>query len=276
VILPPGYERIDVSGVSAFVWSPAREPVERAIREHGTLRDWAASRPDRDALEGRGTVLAIDAPLPGPDGRPRWAVRHYLRGGAVAGLMGDRYTKTSRPRPRRELQASCAVRRRGVATPAVVAGSTYRAGPFHYRADLITELVPGAVDLAAALFGEERRAGRPDPSEALRAAGVLLGRTAAAGIRHPDLNAKNIVLETGTSPLLAHLIDLDRCRVRRSVRASDERAMSARLHRSLLKHADRLGTALPDLLPLEDGIEEGRATPREPAPRRPGPAGGAP
>lgn len=269
-MLPRGYERIDVSGVFAFVWSPAREPVERAIREHGTLQDWAASRPDRDALEGRGTVLAIEAPLAGPDGRARWAVRHYLRGGAVADLLGDRYLKTARPRPYRELRASCAVRDRGIPTPAVVAGSMYPAGPIHYRADLITELVPAGMDLAAALFSGRYRAGRPDPSNALRAAGVLLGRTAAAGIRHPDLNAKNIVLETEASSLLAHLIDLDRCRVRRSARASDERTMSARLQRSLLKHADQHGVSVPDLLALDEGIEEGRAGPRR-SPRGTGP-----
>ena len=263
--LPQGYERITLPRASGFVWAPARESVEGALLEHGTLQRWAASRPEADTLEGRGTVLAVDAPARGPDGRSRWAVRHYMRGGAVAALLGDRYMKTATARPDRELRASWASRRRNVPTPAVVAGSIYPAGPLHYRADLITELVPSARDLAAVLFGPRGPDRNEDPSRALRTAGVLLGRTAAAGIYHPDLNAKNIVLEAGASSLLAHLIDLDRCRVRAHARAKDEEAMRARLCRSLHKHAARVGTTVPDehLLRLEEGIEAGRHGPHD-------------
>ena len=261
--LPQGYERISLPRASAFAWSPVRDSVVRALQEHGTLQGWAASRPEANPLEGRGTVHAIDAPAQGPDGRSRWAVRHYLRGGAVAALLGDRYMRTVAPRTDLELRASCASRGRNVPTPAVVAGSVYPAGPLHYRADLITELVPSADDLAAVLFGPESGTRAQDPSRALHAAGVLLGRTAAAGIYHPDLNAKNIVLEARASSLTAHLIDLDRCRVRARPRTKDEQAMRARLHRSLHKHAARVGTTVPEdhLLRLEEGIVAGRHAP---------------
>lgn len=260
--LPEGYERIDTPGASAFVWSAAREAVERALEEHGTLRDWAGARTEATRLDGRGTVMAVPALAPGPDGYPRWAVRSYLRGGAVAAWLGDRYLKAATSRPEGELRASWHARARGIPTPAVVAGATYPAGPLYYRADLVTEFVPSSVDLAAALFGPVAGTRVPDPVGALRAAGALLARTAAAGIHHPDLNAKNIVLEADGSPPVAHLIDLDRCRVRRRPRASDEQAMRARLERSLHKHATRAGIALPagHLHALGAGIEAGRAT----------------
>jgi 3-deoxy-D-manno-octulosonic acid kinase len=259
--LPEGYERIDTRGASAFVWSAAREPVERALEEHGTLRDWAGALANTTRLDGRGTVRAIDAPAPGPDRHERWAVRSYLRGGAVAAWLGDRYLKTATSRPEGELRASWHTRARGIPTPAIVAGATYPAGALYYRADLVTEFVPSAVDLAAVLFGPVADTRVPDPADALHAAGALLAHTAAAGIYHPDLNAKNIVLEADGSPTTAHLIDLDRCRVRRRPRASDEQTMRARLERSLQKHATRAGIELPEthLQALRAGIEAGRA-----------------
>ncbi|MEX2466124.1 MAG: lipopolysaccharide kinase InaA family protein [Gemmatimonadota bacterium] len=258
--LPEGYERIGgTPDVSAFGWSGVSALLARALREHGSLRAWAGSLADAEPLEGRGTVLAVDAPAPGPDGHPRWAVRSYLRGGAMAAWLGDRYLRVGTSRPEHELRASCAIRDRGVPTPAVVAGAVYRAHPFHYRADLITELVPSSVDLAAALWGGPGGDPLGDPTKALRASGALLARTAAAGIYHPDLNAKNIVLRTGSPRLTAHLIDLDRCRVRRRPRSSDEQAMRARLERSLQKHATRTGVPLTEaqLRALEQGIREG-------------------
>lgn len=259
--LPAGYEPIQGDGVEGFAWGPARPWVERALLEHGSLRRWASSLVDGERLAGRGTVLAVSAPVPGPDGHERWAVRRYLRGGQAARVLGDRYLKGRLPRPTRELRAACACRRRGVSTPAAVAGAVYPAGPLHYRADFVTELVPASADLAAVLFGlpEAALESGPTASEALEAAGVLLARTAARGILHADLNAKNIVLTSSEGTVTAHLIDLDRCRVRERARANDASVMRRRLERSLRKHATRTGRTLDDRLwhALERGIERG-------------------
>ncbi|MDZ7780926.1 MAG: lipopolysaccharide kinase InaA family protein [Gemmatimonadota bacterium] len=262
-MLPAGYEAIQGCGIRGFAWGPARDRIERALLDHGSLRRWASALGSGEPLSGRGTVIAIDAPAPGPDGHGRWAVRRYLRGGQVARLMGDRYLKGGQPRPVRELRASCTCRERGVPTPAVVAGTVYPTGPLHYRADLVTELLPDSADLAAVLFGSPGAAPRPDPTAALEATGFLLVRAASRGIRHVDLNAKNVVLTSSEAGVTAHLIDLDRCRVRaRPLEEADASAMRRRLTRSLRKHAARTGRALDDALwrALERGMERESAS----------------
>jgi len=238
VTLPAGYLPIRTPGASGFVWSEAADAVEEALAIHGTLRRWASGQEGAVRFAGRGTVTAFKAPAPGPDHRTRWVVRPYLRGGAVARLLRDRYLRVGATRPHRELTASAAARARGIPTPAVVAGAVYRAGPFHYRADLVTELVPDGVDLAEAL----RRG--DDAGPLLDATDVLLAGAASAGFFHPDLNAKNVVIRNEPAGLVAYLIDLDRCRVRAHAARGDENAMRARLERSLSK-LGRLGGPLP-------------------------------
>jgi len=266
VTVPRGYQEFHLEGVRAFAWADVRAPVEEAIRSHGSLYDWAASAPDRSALAGRGTVLAVDAPRPGPDARARGVVRRYLRGGAVARVLGARYLRVARPRPFREVEASCAARARGVPTPAIVAGAVYPAGPFFVRCDLVTELVPDASDLAAAVVGPEpggtTGSGALDPHSSLRAAGALIGRAAASGILHIDLNAKNIVLTRSPDGPSASLVDLDRAVVREHPRETDAEVMRARLERSLRKLHARRGLALPEeyLGELDAGLRAARGT----------------
>lgn len=255
--------------VHVFAWDDAREWAEEALERHGTLAAWAASAPEARRLTGRGTVLVVDAPVPGPDARARWVVRHYLRGGAVAALLRDRYLDVGTSRPERELEASSTARARGLPTPAVVAGATYPAGTMRYRADLVTELVPDSVDLARVLF-EAPPAGRgpsdgapalPSRHDALRAAGALVVRTARAGLRHPDLNARNVVLRQGDDGVEAHLVDLDRGRIRSTPRPSDARVMRERLARSLRKLGRGYGRPLgdEDWQALTDGVSAARS-----------------
>jgi len=178
---------------------------------------------------GRGPSYAIDAPAPGPESHPRWIVRHYRRGGRVAPVVGDRYLRTGVPRPIGELVASAEARRRGIATPAVVAGAVYAAGPF-YRADLVTEAIQGARTLGALVF-----TGDHDIEALLMLGGRLVGALEAAGVRHADLNASNIVMTLEGGSPDAHVLDLDRCRILPPGRRSDH-AMRARLERSLRKY----------------------------------------
>jgi 3-deoxy-D-manno-octulosonic acid kinase len=195
----------------------------------------------------------------------------------MAPLLGDRYVSgLEGPRPLLELRASAAVRARGVPTPAVVAGAVYPAGLF-YRADLVTELVPGGTDLRTVLFGDGGRSGAPgggtrdgagdgdDPAaggpsreEALEAAGRLVRRMEQAGVEHPDLNAGNILL-TGEDELTrAHLLDLDRCRVLAPGESAQVGPMRQRLLRSLWKLQRGSGAPLShdELASLGQGFGE--------------------
>lgn len=248
---PAGYELVETGGVFAFAAPQAVDWVRSVLEAGGTLHREAARHP-MATFRGRGEVHVVDAP------EGRWVVRHYHRGGAMARLLDDRYLRVGEPRPVREAAAAAEVARRGIATPEVLAGAVYPAGPF-YRADLVTALVPDAADLAGVLFGPAAdggriRAGGPrqeqsaaDPGlrgDALRAAGSLVGWMARGGVAHPDLNAGNVLLVREEGDLRPLLLDLDRCRVLPRGLGLDPQGLLARLERSLRKLGDRRGPAL--------------------------------
>jgi 3-deoxy-D-manno-octulosonic acid kinase len=237
VTLPPGYEERSVGAVTGFAWAQALEWLELVLGQGLDLHSWAASREDAKPLVGRGPVHAIGAPAPGPDGRQRWAVRRYRRGGRVAPVLGDRYLGLGVPRPMRELLATTEARSRGILAPAVVAGAIYPAGPF-YRANLVTELIPNARTLEALIFGS---GGTPDASDVLRAAGRLVTRLEDAAVLHADLNAANVLLVRGDEGSGARVVDLDRCRVFPVGAAPRGDRMRRRLERSLRKLAGGYG-----------------------------------
>lgn len=235
--LPPGYEECSVGAVRGFVWTPASDWLESVLRQGVALHSWAGSQEGAKSLVGRGPLYAISAPSPGPDGRSRWAVRRYRRGGRVAPILGDRYWGLGLPRPIRELAATNEARSRGIPAPAVVAGVVYPSGPF-YRADLVTELIPDARTLEALIFGS---GGSPDASGVLREAGRLVSRLENASVLHVDLNAANVLLVRGEEASGARVVDLDRCRVFPvDARPFGDR-MRRRLERSLRKLARRYG-----------------------------------
>jgi tRNA A-37 threonylcarbamoyl transferase component Bud32 len=156
-------------------------------------------------------------------------VRHCTHGGILARLLGDVYLDGNRFL--REVAVADALRRRGVPTPEMIAGIRREAFPGIYRAEIVTREVPGARDLAEAL-----RALPPDDAAARRdllgAAARLLRRTHEAGLRHPDLNARNLlVAHDGT----AMIIDLDRAELADVLPLRERIAALARLYRSLHK-----------------------------------------
>lgn len=265
--LPGGYAATRTPHAWAFALEGALPWAVQALGGGGTLHGWAAAAADRREMTGRGAVFSVPAPVEGPDGCDRWVVRHYFRGGAVARFLTDRYLAVGRPRPLQEACAHMAARARGIPTPAAVAGAVYRTGAF-YRADLVTEEIPDATDLAGVLFPPgEGAAGTPlaaesalDPAASLAAAGRLVRLLERAGLFHPDLNAKNIVLRRDPAGPRAHLVDLDRCCVRQSGVPAPALAMRQRLERSLRKFERRTGRRLDSVAwaALRSGWEETR------------------
>lgn len=225
---------LDLPGGRARVRPEAEEWVRAALADERTLFEEARGDPDRIELRGRGPAYAIPAPAGSPAGGgsrpPRWLVRHYRRGGAVASLLGDRYLRLGTPRPFRELAASEEVRARGVETPRVMAATVYPAGAF-YRGDLVTEFVEGARDLAEILFSDDEEPSRR--RRAAAAAGALVGDLAEAGVHHRDLNAKNVLLVGEGEALRALVLDLDRCRLAAAGTHAPRGSMLERLLRSL-------------------------------------------
>ena len=122
-----------------------------------------------------------------------------------------------------------------------MAGAVYPRGVI-YRADLITEFVADAADLAYRLFEEERSG--PERTDMMEGVGRLLACAATAGVEHLDLNAKNVLVTQRSEGILSLLLDLDRCRVLPSGTRVDPGAMLGRLRRSLRKYENTSGRLL--------------------------------
>lgn len=285
--LPSSFHAVRTSGAVAFA-RPEAMTWLRARLGHPEGVHGAALEEAEALLRGRGPVPVVPAPgdgsiptvaRPSDVGVPwraatRWAVRHYHRGGAVAPLLTDRYLRMGTPRPFLEAAASEEVGRRGLATPAVVAGAVYPSG-IVYRADLVTAFVPETRDLAALLFrpggtadgsppfdeagrtgdgGASHDGSAPDAAghhrlDALRRAGRLIARMASRGVRHPDLNAKNVLLREPSASAPSRgpetlLLDLDRCTF--SDGPDTPAPLLDRLERSLRKFERTHGPALSE------------------------------
>ena len=226
----------------------AREALEGWLREHGTLIDAASRQPGARRLHGRGDVFVV----PAPGGRPadQWVVRHYHRGGALAGLLGDRYPRLAIPRPFRELLVLRSLVEADIPTATPVGAAVYPFGPW-YRGDLVTQWIPGSEDLGRALFGADSPGGRSTGSDdregvrAMAAAGALVRLLHERGLDHPDLNLKNILVRPDEDGVRAFIIDLDRASIRKRLGEGRKRRMLRRFERSLEKWERRAGVPAP-------------------------------
>lgn len=240
---PSGVTAARVGRISVWTRPEVMAWVELAIGEAGSLHAHASRTPDRSSLEGRGPVHVIPAAFQPPTDQPaQWAVRRFYRGGGVRWL-GDRHLRSPRPRPFSEWIASDLLRSKGVATPQVQAAAVHASG-LVYRGDIVTEYIPDGVELATLLFGD--REGDRNPAlveSALSAAGTLVRQIAEAGVHHPDLNARNILLRPAGTAWTAVVLDLDRCRIGEA--RANPSAMLARLTRSIEKLGRASGIPVP-------------------------------
>lgn len=239
----PGYVHEVVGAARVLARESALRSVASALESAGTLHRYAATHPEARGLTGRETLYVLPSPAT-PEGEPgRWVVRHLSHGGLLAPLTRDLFPRLGLPRPFNEVMLSVELRRTGIATPEVVAAVVYPTGPF-YRGDVARRWVSGTVDLAERLFGEARG----DASvriAALAAAGRLVRDLHYAGVFHPDLNARNILVETVEEEPRAYIIDLEKCRMGRSTRGRRE-IMLGRLRRSLRKFEAASGSQLSE------------------------------
>ena len=227
MLLPAGYEQREVGTTTLVARSDALPTLQDALQAGGTLYDWARMAPEVQTLRGRGVTYVVSAA-----GR-LWVVRHAFRGGAVARFLGDRYLHKGEPRPFAELRVSDALRAHRISTPAVFGFALYPAGPF-YRADVVTEYVSDSVDLATVVLSPDRRDAESRIA-AWRAAGMLLRRAWDAGLVHPDLNLRNLLIAGPSHSPRAWLVDLDKARMSGVLSAGARVAMRRRVNRSRAK-----------------------------------------
>ncbi len=179
-------------------------------------------------LGGRGSALAVQTEL-GPA-----VLKRYHRGGLIARWNRDRYVYlgAGRSRALAEWRLLAKLGTLGLPVPRPLTASCERAGAC-YRAGLLTLAIPGAEQLADI-------AGTLAPAD-WDALIELIDRFAAAGVAHPDLNARNILRAVDGR---WHLIDFDRAGL--SPRPRSARPMRRRLARSLRRLQ----------LPLPKGLAE--------------------
>jgi 3-deoxy-D-manno-octulosonic acid kinase len=231
--LPSGYESISAGATVLVTRSSWRDLTVEAVREAGSLHAWAASHSNR-SFAGRATAHVVDAP------GGAWVVRHYVRGGAVADVLGDRYLRLGPPRPLRELWVSVWARSRGIPTPEVMAVGMRKSGII-YRADIATLCIPDSATLADITFGDTRESATTRIA-AWQAAGTLVRDAADAGVLHADLNLRNVLIARRASGPRPYLLDLDRCRIVGRASRSELMRMVARLHRSASRFSESSGT----------------------------------
>jgi 3-deoxy-D-manno-octulosonic acid kinase len=162
-------------------------------------------------------------------GCPAFAKR-ALHGGLRRVLLADLYWGTGRGR--RVVAAADRLRGAEVPTPSILAAGWRKVlGPWHVHV-LVTEAIPGAVNLQALLRelprSRQRRA-------ILRAAGRTVAGMHAAGFVHADLNLANLVLESADPQAGLFVIDLDGGTFHPHVRFAQRRANLRRLLRSYEK-----------------------------------------
>jgi 3-deoxy-D-manno-octulosonic acid kinase len=239
---------VDLEGETAVArFRQARELLGLAIPESAP-RGFEVQGDARVTLVAKPAVAdALCERRPAPGGEPPKAgrapmerialpdgvalVRRSRRGGLLGRLLGGCYLDGSRFL--RELAVAEALFHRGVPTPEPLGGVRREGLPGVYRMEVITREVAGARDLAAALrtlpSGEE---GPRRKAALLRAAARLVRQCHDAGLRHPDLNARNILIAPDGT---AMVLDLDRAELVDDLRFRDRAAALARLYRSLHK-----------------------------------------
>jgi 3-deoxy-D-manno-octulosonic acid kinase len=225
------FRAVTVEGTTLVAAPSLAEALAAQLRAHGTLYAWAEAQPQPRALQGRGVVYVAEV----PEADETVAVRHAWHGGLFAPLTGDRFLMPTRAP--REAAASVALRDAGIDTPAVLAYALYPAGPGLRRVDVCTRYVRDGWDYGAVLAS---LAPGLDRDAADAAVLDLLARLARAGIVHPDLNVKNLLLvPSAHGAPRAWLLDVDVVEFTGGSATATMRRNFARLGRSVRKWHQR-------------------------------------
>ena len=182
---------------------------------------WRARDAVLAELGGRGQALAVESPM------GEAVLRVYHRGGLAQRLSKSSYVYTGpdRTRPFAEWRVTRRLLEAGLPVPEPLAAAFKRHGPLlrpFYWGALLTRRIPDAKPLP-------KTAGRME-SEDWENLGKMLGKAASAGLRHPDLNANNILMDSNGK---FWLLDFDRTWIANN--AFDPGPMIGRLQRSMRK-----------------------------------------
>lgn len=228
---PPGFVSRRLPAGTGWFRPSLEKPIRSLWEKTGPgLRFSEVVRRSSGSQRHAGRASVYSAPFPRAG---TLVVRPCVHGGWWGRVAGDLYFGPSRVQ--REILTADRLHRKKIATPQVEAVLFYPAGPF-VRMEVVTRKIPESQDLV------QRLASRPGPAERHRifsAVRKLLTQLHRQGIRHPDLNARNILL-SGSGSCAAWLLDVDAVQFDTSSSTKVDTANRHRLLRSLLKRA-RLG-----------------------------------
>ncbi|TVT35973.1 3-deoxy-D-manno-octulosonic acid kinase [Marinobacter vinifirmus] len=177
LLISPGYE-----GVTADWFQPSFWGADAAVVDEG----------------GRGGAWFLDA------GGDEFVLRHYRRGGLIGKFVERTYIYTGllRARSFREFRLTRELILAGLPVPNVIAAAVWRRSLCFYRAAIIVERIPEAVNLPSST--------RVNSEKLWIQAGQMIRRFHDWGLDHVDLNCDNILVANDRT----YLIDFDRCRRR--------------------------------------------------------------
>jgi 3-deoxy-D-manno-octulosonic acid kinase len=197
---PSGYVRVTAGRCVAVARETHAEDARLMLAE-GSLYEAAARDLTARPMQGRGVAYAIALPATGM----RAVVRHNRHGGLLARLTRDLFLPPTRAP--HELAVALRLRELGVPTPDVLMYGTAPAPLLFRRADVVTREIESGRDLASYMAPE---ASSVDRASAWTATRELVRAMNEAGVRHHDLNVKNVLLAPSQDGLSAYLLDVDR------------------------------------------------------------------
>jgi 3-deoxy-D-manno-octulosonic acid kinase len=233
---PAGFVRVTTGECVAIALAEHEEDARRMLQE-GSLYEAAARDLGARSLQGRGVAYAVALPATGT----RAVVRHNWHGGVLAPFTRDLFLPPTRAP--HELAIAQRLRKLVVPTPEVLMYGISPA-PFPFRrADVVTREIDGGRDLSMYMKSGTSEEERGAAWEATR---TLVRTMNAAGVRHHDLNVKNVLLARGTSGLVAYLLDVDRVTFGAPGDPGSARGNVARLLRSARKWRDERGAVFDE------------------------------
>lgn len=193
--LPPGFDW--VQGTRGVIL--CRAGYAGALEQAGFQADAHFSGESLPEADEFGKEPLAKIRLVGPVGGPApldALVRRFSHGGLARALTGRRFKDPARPFE--ELRLSEALRQASIPTPRVIAARAVRHGLGGYELALVTERLPGKVDVGM-LVGQVRRGDAPRAHlrRALVQSARLIAAMHDAGFRHADLQPANLLVPTG-------------------------------------------------------------------------------
>ncbi len=176
---------------------------------------------------GRGAVPVIAL-----DEDEKLLVRKYRRGGIMRYLLRDRYIGSQRPF--RELRITAAAAERGVPTATILAAVSMRATVFFYRGYLLSRELGGCLDVPEYIRASWQGMTEHEKEEVINDIADAVRLMHDRGIRHGDLNLKNILIDKTRRDRI-FIIDWDKSVIKDRLHAKERRSNIVRLCRSMKK-----------------------------------------